>query len=119
VREDNVPLSRLIDQINERFGEDLNEADRLFFDQITEAAALIDRLTQAAQTNPIDKFQLVFDRVLESLFIERMELNEDLFARYMNDPEFKELVSQWLGQQVYARIPKNISYRSPKTLYKS
>jgi type I restriction enzyme, R subunit len=111
VREDNVPLSRLIDQINERFGEDLNEADQLFFDQITEAAALIDRLTQAAQTNPIDKFQLVFDRVLESLFIERMELNEDLFARYMNDPEFKELVSQWLGQQVYARIPKNISYK--------
>jgi type I restriction enzyme, R subunit len=89
VREDNVPLSRLIDQINERFGEDLNEADQLFFDQITEAAALIDRLTQAAQTNPIEKFQLVFDRVLESLFIERMELNEDLFARYMNDPEFK------------------------------
>jgi type I restriction enzyme, R subunit len=119
VREDNVPLSRLIDQINERFGEDLNEADQLFFDQITEAAALIDRLTQAAQTNPIEKFQLVFDRVLESLFIERMELNEDLFARYMNDPEFKELVSQWLGQQVYARIPKNISYRSPKTLSKS
>jgi type I restriction enzyme, R subunit len=111
VREDNVPLSRLIDQINERFGENLNEADQLFFDQITEAAALIDRLTQAAQTNPIEKFQLVFDRVLESLFIERMELNEDLFARYMNDPEFKELVSQWLGQQVYARIPKNISYR--------
>jgi type I restriction enzyme, R subunit len=115
VREDNVPLSRLIDQINERFGENLNEADQLFFDQITEAAALIDRLTQAAQTNPIEKFQLVFDRVLESLFIERMELNEDLFARYMNDPEFKELVSQWLGQQVYARIPKTISYRSPKS----
>ncbi len=40
-----------------------------------------------------------------------MELNEDLFARYMNDPEFKELVSQWLGQQVYSRIPKTISYK--------
>lgn len=88
--------------------EEIREAFKVYFDgaimgeevDITEAAALIDRLTQAAQTNPIEKFQLVFDRVLESLFIERMELNEDLFARYMNDPEFKELVSQWLGQQV-------------------
>jgi hypothetical protein len=26
-----------------------------------------------------------------------------------------ELVSQWLGQQVYARIPKNISYRPQKS----
>lgn len=111
VREDNVPLSRLIDLINERFGEDLNEADQLFFDQIAEVAAQVDEIAQAAQANPIDKFQLVFGQVLESLFIERMELNEDLFARYMNDPEFKELVSQWLGQQVYARMPKNISYR--------
>ena len=114
VREENVPLSRLIDLINERFGEDLNEADQLFFDQIAEVAAQVEAIAQAAQANPLDKFQLVFGQVLESLFIERMEINEDLFARYMNDPEFKELVSQWLGQQVYARIPKTISYRPQK-----
>ncbi len=114
VREENVPLSRLIDLINERFGEDLNEADQLFFDQIIEVSSQVEAITQAAQANPIDKFQLVFGQELESLFIERMEINEDLFARYMNDPEFKELVSQWLGQQVYARIPKTISYRQQK-----
>jgi type I restriction enzyme, R subunit len=114
VRESDVPLSRLIDLINERFGEELNEADQLFFDQITEVAAQVEAIAQAAQANPVDKFQLVFSQVLESLFIERMELNEDLFARYMNDPEFKELVSQWLGQQVYSRIPKTISYQPQK-----
>lgn len=112
VREEHVPLSRLIDLLNEQFGEDLNEADQLFFDQIAEAAAQVDAISQAAQANPYDKFQLVFGQILESIFIERMDLNEDLFARYMNDPEFKQLVSEWLGQQVYARIPKNISYGS-------
>lgn len=112
VHDENIPLSRLIDIINERFGEDLNEADQLFFDQIAEAAAQVNSIKLAAEANPIDKFQLVFGQVLESLFIERMDLNEDLFARYMNDPEFKDLVSQWLGQQVYARIPKEVSYRS-------
>jgi hypothetical protein len=40
-----------------------------------------------------------------------MDLNEDLFARYMNDPEFQEIVAQWLGQQVYSRIPKGVAYR--------
>jgi type I restriction enzyme R subunit len=109
VREENVPLSRLIDLINERFGENLSEADQLFFDQITEAATQVDAIRQAAENNPISKFQLVFGEILESLFIERMDLNEELFARYMNDPEFKSVAADWLGQQVYSKIPKTVS----------
>jgi type I restriction enzyme R subunit len=46
----------------------------------------------------------VFGQVLESLFIERMELNEELFTDYMGKPEMQELVSKWLGSQVYDRI---------------
>lgn len=83
---------------------------QLFFDQITGAATQVEAIRQAAGNNPIGKFQLVFGEILESLFIERMDLNEDLFARYMNDPEFKEVVAEWLGQQVYSKIPKSVSY---------
>lgn len=106
VHEEPVPLSRLIDVINERFGTDFNEADQLFFDQIVEAAMRVDSLHQAARANPIDKFQLVFRQILESLFIERMDMNEELFARFMNEPEFQELVAEGLGQKVYDRLPK-------------
>ena len=38
LREEAVPLSRLIDVVNDRFGTDFNQADQLFFDQIIEAA---------------------------------------------------------------------------------
>lgn len=109
-REDRLPLSRLIDVINERFGKDLNEADQLFFDQIVEEAVRVEALQQAAEANPVDKFQMVFRQVLQSLFIERMDMNEELFANYMNEPEFREQVAEWLGQQVYQRLPKTISY---------
>ena len=33
-----VPLSQLIDIVNQRFGTDFNQADQLFFDQIVEVA---------------------------------------------------------------------------------
>jgi type I restriction enzyme R subunit len=46
----------------------------------------------------------VFRQVLESLFIERMELNEELFADYMGKLDVQELVSKWLGSQVYNRL---------------
>ncbi|MDT8283742.1 MAG: type I restriction endonuclease subunit R, partial [Gammaproteobacteria bacterium] len=104
VRDDEVPLSRLIDLINERFGGELTEADQLFFDQIAEAASQNEALQKAAEVNSLDKFQLVFRQVLESLFIERMELNEELFTDYMSKPNMQELVSKWLGSQVYARL---------------
>jgi type I restriction enzyme R subunit len=104
VREEPVSLSRLIDIINQRFGGELNDADQLFFDQITEAASQNESLQKAAEVNSLDKFQLVFQHVLESLFIERMELNEELFTDYMGKPEMRELVSKWLGSQVYARL---------------
>jgi type I restriction enzyme R subunit len=82
----------------------LNEADQLFFDQIAEAASQNEALKKAAGVNSLDKFQLVFRQVLESLFIERMELNEELFADFMGKPELQELVSKWLGSQVYGRM---------------
>ncbi|MCP5230214.1 type I restriction endonuclease [Accumulibacter sp.] len=104
VREERVALSRLIDIINERFGGELNDADQLFFEQVAEAAAQNESLQQAAAVNSLEKFQLVFGGVLESLFIERMEINEDLFADFMSKPELQVLVSKWLGSQVYDRL---------------
>lgn len=104
VREEHVSLSRLIDFINQRFGGELNEADQLFFDQIAEAASQNESLQKAAEVNSLDKFQLVFRQVLESLFIERMDLNEELFTDYMGKPDMQELVSKWLGCQVYDRL---------------
>ena len=104
VREETVSLSRLIDIINERFGSELTEADQLFFDQLAEDALLVDILRKAAKANPADKFQLVFRKTLEDLFIERMALNEELFTSYMSNPELQDVVSKWLGEQVYKRF---------------
>jgi type I restriction enzyme R subunit len=104
VRDEEVPLSSLIDIVNERFGTELTEADQLFFDQLAEAAVLDDALRRAAEANPADKFQLVFREALESIFIERMDLNEELFTSYMSNREMQEIVSHWLGEQVYRRL---------------
>lgn len=77
-REDAVPLSQLIDIVNERFGTDFNQADQLFFDQLVEVAVGDGGLKQAAVANPEDKFELVFRNLLERLFVERMDQNEEI-----------------------------------------
>ncbi|GAB4335806.1 MAG: DEAD/DEAH box helicase family protein [Desulfobulbaceae bacterium] len=103
-REEKVPLSQLIDIVNQRFGTDFNQADQLFFDQIVEAAAADDDLRQAAAVNPEDKFELVFRSMLERLFVERMDQNEEIFVRYMNDPSFRQVVTNWMASETYRKL---------------
>ena len=64
-------------------------------------------LEMAAQANPEDKFSLVFNNLLETYFIERMEQNEEIFARFMNEADFQKIVTKWISKQVYERLRDN------------
>lgn len=104
LRAEEVPLSQLIDVVNDRFGTDFNQADQLFFDQVVEAAMQDDALRRAAAVNPSERFELVFKNLLQMLFVERMDQNEEIFAKYMNDAGFQAVVTEWLSQEVYRRL---------------
>ena len=99
-----APLSQLIHVINERFGTDFNEADQLFFDQIVEAAVADDALRETAAVNPEHRFELVFGNLIERLSTERMDQNEEIFIRYMNDDPFRQVVSAWMASEAYRRL---------------
>ena len=99
-----VLLSRLIDIVNERFGKDFNQGDQLFFDQIVEEAITDDSLRQAAAVNPGDKFELVFKSMLKNLFVDRMDQNEEIFVRFMNDGSFQKIVTAWMASDAYRRL---------------
>ena len=99
-----VELSRLIDIINEKFGTDFKPADELFFSQIREEAVANEELVQAANANTKEHFRFVFQKALEGLFIDRMDQNEELFVKYMNDPTFRKVVDDHLLTQDYDQI---------------
>ena len=103
VREDPMALSTLVDLMNERFGTDFTQGDQLFFDQVLDAALRDDDVVAASQANATDKFRLVLADVLETLFIERIDQNEEIFARYTSDPAFRQAVDSWMAAQVQSR----------------
>lgn len=102
--DETVPLSTLIDRLNQAFGTQFTLADQLFFDQIKEVAVNNDELKEAAKANSLANFRLVFDKLIERLFVERMEGNEEIFVRLMNDEEFKNIASKYLVRDVYSAI---------------
>ena len=52
----------------------------------------------------MEAFKLVFDKALEGLFIGRMEQNEAITAKFLDDKAFRGLVSRYLLKQVYEQI---------------
>lgn len=108
-RGEQIELSRLIDILNERFGTEFRPGDQLFFDSIREDAVSDSDLRQAALANTMENFGYVFRKALEGLFIDRMEQNEEITAKFMNEDQFREIVSNHLLKEVYEQI------RSEKT----
>ena len=104
MHEETIDLSELIDILNDRFGTEFKPSDQLFFDSIREDAVADSHLRQAALANTMDHFGFVFSKALEGLFIDRMEQNEEITARFLNEETFKKAVEGALLKQVYEQI---------------
>ena len=106
--DDEIALSSLIEKLNERFGTDFTEADQLFFDQIRARAEQDEKIVEAAQANNLDNFSSYLDRVLDELFIDRMEGNEAIFSRIMEDKEFRSAAHEHLSREIFRRVREKV-----------
>ena len=104
VKEGDVALSALIDRLNERFGTDFTEADQLFFDQIRISAENNENIAEAARANSFNDFASYLDRVLDELFIGRMEGNEEIFNKVMTDTAFRSAAHEHLASEIFLRV---------------
>ena len=58
-----------------------------------ETAVANKQVRQAVTANNIENFEPVFNKLLEDLFIERMDGNEAIFVRLMNDDAFRNIAA--------------------------
>jgi type I restriction enzyme R subunit len=103
-KDTNVALSTLVQQLNERFGTDFTEADQLFFDSVRATAERNEKIVEADKANTEANFSAFFERMLDDLFIQRMEGNEEIFNRVMGDKQFRAAAQEQLARELYDRI---------------
>jgi len=104
VKDEDVALSSLVEKLNDRFGTDFTEADQLFFDQISASAEENEKIVEAAKANNLPNFSAFLERMLDELFIDRMENNEDIFSRVMTDKEFRSAAHEHLAEEIFKRV---------------
>jgi type I restriction enzyme R subunit len=97
-------LSRIVEVINERYGLDLDEGDQLLFDQFEETWAADGALAARARTNSFENFRLVFDRTFLDTVVRRMDDNEEIFKRILDEPDFRKTVLDHYAERLYERL---------------
>ena len=97
-------LSQIVTLLNDRFGTSFSQADQLFFDQVEEECTSDPELVDQARSNTLDNFRLPFDRRFLGMVVARMDANEDLTKRLLDDADFQASVADFYLRKVYARL---------------
>jgi type I restriction enzyme R subunit len=105
-KEEKEALSEIISVLNKKFGTEFTEADKLFFDQIEEDLIADGKLSEQAQSNSMENFKFGFEEAFMDKIIARMEQNEDIFSKMMDDKDFGTIVRNYMIKKVYKRFNK-------------
>ena len=102
--EDTAPLSEIIKRLNERFGTEFTDEDRLFFEQVKERAVRNEHVRQTALANSLDKFSLGIRDEIGKLMTERMGENDALVTRYLSDKDFQNIAFEVLAREIFEEV---------------
>lgn len=103
-KDEEALLSEIINVLNDRFGTEFEEADKLFFDQI-EAELMEDETLQTqARVNKIDTFKFAFNDKFIDKLIGRMDQNQEIFEKILEDKMFGDLVKELMMRKIYKKL---------------
>jgi type I restriction enzyme, R subunit len=97
-------LPQIVRRLNERFGTDFTDADALFLQQVEEDLVADTKLVEQTKRNTRDNFRYGFEEVFLDKLIGRMDANEEMFTKLMDDEQFAQQVKEFLLKKVYKRL---------------
>lgn len=87
VEPDPEPLSVIIDRLNQMYGTDWTDADRLVFDAALEDMVNDQDVQVRAANNTAENFGVVFPDMFQKALLGRMDRNEKVVFKYLDDQD--------------------------------
>lgn len=97
-------LSSIIQVLNDRFGTNLTDVDKLLLDQFEESWLADGELSDQARNNSFDNFRLVFDRKFLQTIITRVDANDEIYKKILDDEDFRATLGEFYLRKVYERL---------------
>ncbi len=100
---DEIPLSQIIATINERFGTNITETDRLFTDQVADDLVANPQIQVQAAANDETSFGVGFDRNWMKALTGRLTANEDFGYELLDNPNLRAALLEEYRPDIYRR----------------
>lgn len=108
--EEKAPLSELIDKINEKFGTEFTNIDKVL-EQIVSDMGANEELRIQARNNSQEHFRFPFNDAFMDVVIGRMAQNQQFCERVLDDAKFGDTVRDLLIGVVYDRLRQKDAQR--------
>ena len=90
-------------------GSDVTDVDKPLLDQFEESWVEDGELSDQAQNNTLDNFRLVFARKFLQTIITRVDANDEIYKRILDDEEFRSALGEFYLHKVYERLREPVS----------
>jgi type I restriction enzyme R subunit len=90
-------LSALISAMNDKYGADLGEADKVWVDQQWVVVKEDDEMREVALNNDRGQFEMVLEQKVKDLLIDRHDKNGVLFDLFFANPDFQASLVRYLA----------------------
>ena len=104
------PLTVLIDKINDRYGTNFTEMDKVLVQMENDYAAQ-EKWQSYAQNNDFKTFMLLFAKDFPNMAAKRYEQNDDFFVRMFSDPDMMQQVMDTVGIPLIGVVPEDSEIR--------
>jgi hypothetical protein len=67
------------------------------------------KVIQTAKVNDLDNFKLPTSKMVEDAMLDRMDKNQDIVTRFLNNTEFGEVLRNYIMERVYREVRRESS----------
>ncbi len=93
------PLSQIIRDLNERFGANLTEDDKVFIQRLEDALAADPTIADSIRVNTEENARLTFDRVVNDRIQDMIDTNFKFYKLVTDNKAFSESFMGWLFER--------------------
>jgi len=111
-QEELEPLSQIIQELNQHFGTDFTEDDKLCIREIEQRLADNTALEASVRINPPENVRLTFDHVVNDLLQGMIDGHFKFYKHVNDDPEFAKTFLDWLFER-YLTKSRNEAGQKP------
>lgn len=102
-------LSQIIRELNERFGTEFSDEDKVFIQTLEERLADDPALVASVRVNTPENARLTFDHVVVDRLQDMVDTNFKFYKRITDDPAFSKFFSDWLFERFWKSIKEEKS----------